>query len=349
MAKRVRVTVDAGSTYRTLPGNQGELSNEAGDLDDTIFGQNFRSTQPGIINWQINANGIYKGFAGYTAEIYQQSGSATTMTGEACSQIGATKSYQITDTAKRIMDIDTTTVVLDSASPVAAEDIESIDFLFGIVTFDSSYTVSGAVTITGAYFAKTQVAGTRSFTLTMQSEPIDNTTIPIAQANSGHRTHGYGLKTVSLELGGVYALANGFQAALVARSRLIVEINPVGDDKTLARGYFRYTREGQSGNVGALEEETITLALAVPDENDALLSPFYWRFTSDTTLNQAMQDLIGAWQDEALIGVQYLFDGTNGLEAAEAMVSDISLTGGLEAMNVFAATFMCNDAAAAVP
>lgn len=347
-AKRVRLSADNGSTWFTLPGNAGELSNEAGSLDDTIFGQNYKSSQPGLIGWSINANGFYKGFAGYVVKIMQQTGSAVVMTAEATTLVSG-KTYQITNAARRIVDIATALVVLDSAVAVSAANIESIDYLFGMVTFVSSYTPSGAITMTGAYFATTQLAGSRTFTLTQTADPIDNTTIPSAQASSGHRTHQQGLKTVALEIGGVYALSNGFRAALAARSRLIVEVNPDGNSKSIARGYFRYMQQGQSGNVGALEEETITMELAVPDEQDLLYAPFKWRHTSDTTLNQAVRIMLDAWETGASIDVQYLPDGTTGLRANDAIVSEATLTGGLEAMNTFAGVFMCNSAPTAVP
>lgn len=346
-AKRVRLSIDNGSTWRTLPGNQGSITNEAGELDDTIFGQNFKSSQPGLIGWSVNANGLYKGFAGYVCKIMQQTGSVVVITDEAMSLVSG-KTYQITNAAHRLLDMSTAVVVEDNGVAVSTANIESIDYLFGRVTFISSYTPTGPITITGGYFATVQVAGTRSFTLTMTAADVDDTTMPSAQASSGHRQRHLGLRTASLELGGVYALSNGFRAALVARSRLLVEINPDGNSKSVARGWFRYTQQGSSGNVGALEEETVTLTLAVPDENDLLLAPFYWRNTTDTTLNQALRDAIDAWQSGAEIDVQYLPDGTNGVKG-KCVISSCTLTGGLEAMNAFAIVALGNNALSAVP
>lgn len=347
-AKRVRVSDDSGATWHTLPGNTAELSNEAGDLDDTIFGQLFKSTQPGLLQSQVTANGLYKGFAGYVVDIYKQADTSSAMTDQAMNLVSG-KTYEVTDATKRIMDIGVAThFEHNSGVTINPTNIESIDYLFGRVTFISSFTPTGSVTATGAYFAKTQLAGSRTFTLTMTADAVDNTTIPSAQGNDGYRGFQQGLKTVSLEIGGVYALSNGFQAALVARERLIIEVNPDGNEKSIARGYYRYTREGQSGNVGALEEETITLALAVPDEDDLLLAPFYWRDASDTTLNVAMQKCMAAWQSGAAIGVQYLWNGTEGYQWS-AIVTSMTLTGGLEAMNAFAVTFMNNGAATSVP
>jgi hypothetical protein len=344
-AKRVRLSNDGGTTYYTLPGNTANISNEAGALDDTIFGQSYHSTQPGLVGATIAANGLYKGFAGYVAKIYQVTGSATTATGLPTTLVSG-KTYQVTDPTKRIWPVTQAVVVKDGGVDKTAF-VQSINFLFGMVTFLSTYTVTGAVTVDTAYYATTQVAGTRTFTLTMTADSVDNSTMPSVQANTGHRTFQQGLKTVSLELGGVYALSNGFRAALEARVPLIVEINPDGSGQSIARGYFTYTRQGQSGAPGALEEETVTLALSVPT-GDIVEGPFFWKHLATTTLNQAILIAEAAWESGAAIKAQYLPDGVTGV-VGSAIVTEMTLTGGLEAMNAFAVTLQITGALAPVP
>lgn len=345
MAKRVRVSNDDGTTYFTLPGNTASLTNEAGDLDDTIYGQDYHSSQPGLIGWTIGANGLYKGFAGYVAKLRQIAASSTSATALATTLVTG-KTYQITDAAKRLLDIDSAIVVYDGGTD-HTEDVASIDYLFGTVTFSDGYTPTGAITVDASYFATTQLAGSRTFTLTMTADAVDNSTMPSVQANDGHRTFQQGLKTVTLEMGGVYSSSNGFWTALKARDLLVVEINPDGSDKSVARGFFRYTRQGQSGAPGALEEETVTLSLAVPD-NPLLSGPFFWRHTSDTTLNQAILIALAAWESGDEIDAQYLPDGINGY-GGKVVVTEMTLTGGLEAMNAFAVTLQGTGELVAVP
>ena len=342
MAKLVQISDDNGSNWYTLPGNSGELSNEAGELDDTIFGQNFKSGQSNLINWSVNANAMYKGFAGYVADIYQ-TGATTAMTAEAMSLVSG-KTYRITAATKRVIDPDVAVIVLDNAVNQTA-NVLSIDYLFGTVTFKPAYTVTGPVTITASYLPKSILAKYKSFTLTQTMEPIDETDIPAAQANSGHRIFDYGLKTVSLEVSGVYAAANGFRAALVARSRVMIEINPDGSDKSVARGFFKPTSQGQSGDVGALEEETVSYTLSVPTAS-LLEVPFKWVFTS-TDLSTSVVKCINAWQAETVIDVRYLPDGVAGV-SGDCVVSDISLSGGIEAMNEFTVTLQGTGALATV-
>ena len=346
MAKRIRISADNGTTWTTLPGNSGEISNEAGTIDDTIFGQNWQSQQAGLIDWTISANGLYKGFAGYVGTVFKQ-GTSTVMTAEATTQVGSTKTWQITSTAKRNLNPAVAVSVLVSATPVPASNIESIDYLFGRVTFISSYTPGGPVTITGAYFPLATLGCFNSYTLGMTADVIDSTCMDTARANSGHRVNESGLKTVSLDVSGIYKSTNGWRQAVIDRSTLLIEINPDGAGLVVARGFFKPTSAGQSGDVGALEEETITFSLSVPDI-DLLETPFKWVFGAGHTLNKGVVDCITSWQDGTLIDAAYLPDGTTGIKG-DVVVSNVSLSSGLEDMNEFQIELTGSGALAAYP
>ncbi len=327
-AKVVQISDDDGANYYVLPGNSGEFSDESGALDDTIFGQNFKSGQPNLINWSVKANALYKGFAGYIVDI-KKSGSTTTFTAEATTLVSG-KTYKITSATKNVWDRTFTPTVYDNAVDHTA-DVESIDYLLGRVTFKSAYSITGPVTISGKYFPMTVLAKYRSYTLTQTVSPIDDTDIPTAQANNGHMTYEYGLKTVSLEVSGVYASTNGYRASLVARDELVIEINPDGAEESMCRGFFKPTNRSQSGNVGDLEEEKASFTLFVPTDLDT--PPFKWLHTS-SPLSTSVQKALGAFENETVLKVQYLPDGATGLEG-DCIISDVSLSGGLTAMNEF--------------
>jgi hypothetical protein len=348
MAKRIRVSPDTGSNWYTLPGSSGELRNEGNQIPDTIFGQNFASGLTGMINSSIVSNALYKGFAGYHCDIMKSATSGTSFTTEAMTLVSG-KTYRISDATKNMWNRGGSFTVFDNAVNHNA-DVESINYLFGEVTFASAYTVTGPVTVTGSYLAKTTVAKGRSFTLTMSQEPIQTSDFETAQANGGHHTFINGLKTVELEVGTVYAASNGWLAALEARSELIIEIAPVGNDGTesVARGIFKVTQQGQQGDVGALEEETVNFVLSVPESPANLLTPFGWSHPSNTTLSLAVRTLLDSWEDETIIDAQYLPDGTNGV-AGQIVVSECSLTGGLEVINEFSVTLQVTGALTEVP
>jgi len=336
MAKRIRVSEDAGTTWMTLPGNSGELSSEAGEIDDTIFGQNFESVQPGLIGWTVSANALYKGFAGYVATL-KRAGTSTAMTGEAMTQVGATQTWRVTAAAKNVWDRSAAFVVKAGGTPVAANNIESIDYLFGRVTFVSGYTPGGAVTVDGAYLPLQTVGCSNGFTLTQTANAIDETCMDTAKLNDGFRVFDYGLKTVSLELEGIYRSANDFLTLLTARQELIIELSPDGGGLVTARGFFRASATGQSGDVGDLEQENITFNLSVPDD-DLIPYPFHWEISSGATLNAAVVACLNAWEQSTPMEVAYLPDGATGFEGT-AIITDLSLTGGLEVMNEFTVNF----------
>lgn len=344
-AKRIRLSDDDGSTYSTLPGNSAELRNEAGEIVDTIFGQNFQSSESGLIGWTVSSNALYKGFAGYVATLKQQ-GTSTAMTDEAMSQVGSTSTYEIDDAAKNIFDRGTALTVSDDGSAVAASNIKEINYLFGTVTFIDSYTVTGAVTISGNFFPTASMCGANSFTLTQNAEGIDNTDLCKAQTNGGYREFEYGLRQVALELSGIYSAANGNLAKLTSRETYIIELNPDGSNDSVARGYFRMGSQGQSGNVGALEEEGISFVLNVPDD-ETVATPFAWSHTSTSTINAAIKMAIDAWEAGTFLKVQYLPDGSTGIEG-DTVITEISLSGGLEAMNEFSVNLQGTGATSTV-
>lgn len=345
-AKVVRVSDDGGSNWFTLPGNQAEFSQEGNNIEDTIFGQNYQSGLTGLIGWQVDANGLYKGYAGYVAKI-MKSGTTTSMTDEAMSLVSG-KTYQVTASTKRLFDRNVPLVFEHNTNVVIADaDILSVDHLFGRVTFAPSFTPTGSVIVTGSYLPLAQLGKGKSFTLTQTANAVDTTDFATAQANTGLRTFQYGLKTVELELGGIFDSSAALAALLKSRAELVVEIQPDGSGLSVARGFFRSMSRGQSGDVGELEEETISLSLSVPDQANVVV-PFKWLHASNTSLNQGVRKALDAWANETELQVQYLYDGVNGI-AGDVIVTDASLSGGLEQMNEFSFTFQGSGADAAVP
>jgi len=331
MAKRIRLSDDSGTSWNTLPGNTGELRNEAGEIVDTIFGQDFQSTQPGLIGWSITSNALYKGFAGYVATLKRQ-GATTAMTDEAMSQTTG-QEYQIDASARQIWDRSVTPTFEDNGVAVAVSNIESIDFLFGRVTFASGYVVTGPVTVTGSFFPTSDLCGANSFTLTQTAAGVDTTDMCLASGNGGFRIFDYGLKQLNLEMSGFYNGTYGYLADLRARNELIIELNPDGSNQSVARGFFRITAESESGNVGDPEEQSVTFQLSVPDE-ELLYKAFTWNHAVTSTLNEAVKIALTAWEESTVIDAQYLGNGTSG-EEGNVIVTEITLAGGLEVMNEF--------------
>ena len=342
-AKEIQVSIDGGTTWFLLPGGTGEWNDESEQITDTIFGQTFSSTQPGLITWTSNANALYKGFAGYVASL-KQAGDPLIMTAESTTLVSG-KTYQIDDVARRVIDW-TQTVVVDTngGTPVAAADIESVDHMFGTVTFVPSFTVVGDVEFDAFYLPLTEIGKASSFTLTQTAETIDETDFETANSNSGYRVFNPGLRTVALELGGFYDSAEANWDVLEARSDIVIEINPDGSDLSSARGVFKLVTRNQSGDVGALEEESRTFNLSVPISDPAdgplLTTVFSWEHDALTTLAQSIQNIVTFWLSQTNIRVRYLPDGLPAIGFdGTAVITDVSLSSGLDAMNEFTANF----------
>jgi hypothetical protein len=345
-AKSIQISSD-DITYYTLPGNSGEVSREGATIDDTIFGQTWKSGMTGILGWAISANAIYKGYPGYITKMKKQ-GTSTAMTAEAAALVSG-KTYQITNTAKRIINRAVAVTVFDNAVDHTA-DVISIDFLFGKVTFASGYTVTGAVTITGEYFPTLDLAKGMSYNLTQTANAIRTTDFPTAQANDGYNTHIPGLRTVTLEVPAVFSAADAWEAILAARDDIIVEINPDGISKSFCRGYFKLLTDRRSGNVGELEEENLSFSLNVPIQASGpiLELPFSWAHAVDSPIPTAIRKCLDAYIAEQTVYVKYLPDGVNGFKGT-AVVTNMSLSGGMETANTFAVGLTGNGAMTAVP
>ena len=338
--KSVDVSDDSGATWHTLPGGSGEWNDEGDQINDTIFGQSFKSTQPGLIRWTANANALYKGFAGYAA-VVKKTGIATAMTGEAMSLVSG-KTYQVTSAAKRLIDWTRAYTVYDNASPVAAANIEEVNFLFGRVTFISGYTPAGSITLDGYYLPLAEVARANSFTLTQTADSIDKSDYERSHANNGYRVFDQGLKTVSLELGGFYDQTSGFYALLESREDFVIEINPDGSGLSVARGIFKMVNRAQSGDVGALEEETRRFELSIPSDVPVV---FNWLHDDSTTLHESIQIMLEAWLAGTKPWIRYLPDGTDNQGFyGSCVITDLTLKNSLDGMNDFTVNVMGADA-----
>lgn len=344
-AKKIQISSDGGSTWLDLPGSTGSFSSEAEEIDDTILGQTFKSNDVGMQGWNVSSDGIFKGFSGYLAEL-KQVGTPTTMTAEAMTLLSG-DTFEIGDAAKAIWDRSSGIVIDDDATPVADADILSIDYLFGRVTFVSGYT-PGTITVDGDYYPTAAAGCSNSYNLTMNAESIDTSCFNTAQANDGTRTFDSGLRTVSLELTGIYDASEAFKTILTNREEIIIEIDPAGDGSSIARGFFKLTTAGQSGAVGALEEETLNFTLSVPYETPSVTTPFGWDHAAGTTLAPSIQAVLNAWENELnTYEVRYLPTGAAGASPLDGIegafvATDVSLSGGLSNMNTFTMELMGN-------
>lgn len=329
MSKVISISPDDIAAYDTLPGSTGSMTRNGASVSDTIFGQSFQSTQPTLLDWGLQANSYYKGYAGYKATV-KKTGTPTATTGEAFSLVSG-KTYQIDDTTRQLWDRTATVTVYDNAVAVADADIESIDYLFGKVAFAAGYTVTGPITADVSYFTTSDIGGAMNFDLTQTAETKAKTDYANAKTNNGYRSFDPGLRTVALSLSGFYDGTNGLMALLEGRSEVIVEIDPVGTGKSICRGFFKLTSDSLSGDVGATEEDSVEFTLTVPEN---VATPFAWEHAADTDIPAAIKTALDAWEAQTKPYMQYLPDGLTGWKG-QGVITSASLSGDLEGINEF--------------
>jgi hypothetical protein len=336
-AKLVRISNDGGATYFSVPGPGAELAIESATLNDTILGQSYTSEFPGLQSWSVSSSGYYKGLAGYVADI-KKAGTPTAVTAEAFTLVSG-KTYQISNSAKEVWDATVVPVVKDGTTTVVSSNIASYDYLFGIVTLASSYSVTSNITANLTYLPMAVFGKGQSFTLTQQADALDQTTYITAQADGGYMTNAPGLRTVSLDIDGIYDVSADNIAQLQARSQYVIEINPDGNGKSVARGFFYLLSVNESGDVGANEVESLSFNLSVPSSD---YIPFGWQHETDTTLPDAIEIALTAWEDEDILDIQYLPNGVGGAGGQEGsvVVTDLTLSSSVDGLNEFTMNFV---------
>lgn len=189
--------------------------------------------------------------------VVKATGTSTTMTTEACSNVSG-QVYQVTSASKRIIDPTSALTVYDDGVEVAAADIESIDFLFGKITFDGAYTVNGAVTVTGKYLPLSTIAQAREFSFTDGNDLPDCTVFQ-------DTTHKYtqALQSLSMTLGLLEVVGTvydggtrSFRSVLANGEVVVVEID-IGGSGTL----FRSMAIAENVSAGATVSDLVTESL----------------------------------------------------------------------------------------
>lgn len=185
----------------------------------------------------------------------KQTGIAVALSGEATTSLGGDV-YQVTDTAKRILDPDTVITVYDGVTPIADTAV-TVDYLFGKVSLAS--TPAGAVTIDGAYLPTFAVAEARGFELSFSAPALDST---LMAASTTARTRTAGLKDLTGSISGLDPLTTDLDTGVVphddflAGTRRVIEVTfPTSGQ--IFRAFVRFAGVDESANYDGLLEATL--------------------------------------------------------------------------------------------
>jgi len=306
-----------------LPANTASLSRSANMIDNSNFltsADGFSSRIVGLADWGVEAQGHLGNVQGYNA-VLKTSGTATTLTTEATTKVSG-KIYQITDATKRVLDPDTAVVVSDGDGALEAGKIESIDYLFGIITLASNFTPNGSVTVSGKYLPMTVVAQTNGgFSLEMTGNVLDATDRATAQSNGGYKVNKIGLIDVSAQISRLDDLAMTYADLLLARTPFILELT-LANGALMMRGWFVLGAANAEGEVSGLEMENLEFALYGKTDIN-------FGFVATAALNDGIEALITKFFARTAAAVTYLPDGTNG-QGGDAYVSSMSISGDMD-------------------
>lgn len=184
---------------------------------------------------------------------------------DAATTLVSGKVFKISDFSKSCFDLNTAVIVYDDGVPLSAEEISSIDYLFGIVELVADPV--GDVTIDGAYVPLAFAAGAKEYELSIQGDLLDDTDFEETSGNGGFMTRCYGLLDVSASIGRNDKLEGFYKDLKTNRKSIMLEIRP-GLSTTYARGWFVVESVSTSGDVGSLETESVAFSLAGKDERN---------------------------------------------------------------------------------
>lgn len=153
---------------------------------------------------------------GYNASIKVQS-AGVAMTDEATST-SDDQTYQITDSAKRILDLNTVIVVKDDGV-ITTENYE-ISYLDGTITFDTADVARGPITITGSYLTPATVGTAKSYSFSGTADIYDTTDF----SSTGSRKFQAGLVSGTVSLGRFHVSDDVFIDDLLAGEIVIIEL-----------------------------------------------------------------------------------------------------------------------------
>lgn len=334
MSKRIRLSSD-NITYYTLPTPEGDLNRTINTVDASTLGQTFADEFPTIIDWEMSSQGLVKGAAAYCGRILK-SGISTAIVGAPLTLVSG-QEYQITAAANQILDYQVTPVIYDDGVDVTSQ-VQTFNYLVGKIVFLGTYTVVGAITADVNYLPTATFGKTLSFSLTQSVNVVDDSSYQEVCSNGGFRVNKQGIRTVALSFDGIYDAANDFNTLINSRDTFIVELDPQGDGKSVARGYFRVTDLNQGGAVGDNESESVEFSLSVPSPD---FIPFTWQHAIDSTLDPAVRIALDAFESESDVFVQYLPDGTTGSDGkgGSTVVTDVTLESSIEDINRFSLAF----------
>lgn len=305
-----------------IPAKNASLNLEGDQIDITNYitaGDNgIKNYLVGLLDAGIESDGNLSSVQGYLMEL-KKSGSTTALTDEPMSVVTG-KTYQVTDAAKRLFDPNVALVFEDNGTPVNVSNIESINYLFGRVTFTSGYSVTGPITVaSGSYLPLATVAqNTGAFEIALTADVLDATTRPDAQGNGGLKVNKVGLIDSSASAERLDDLQRVYKDLLIARTPFVIESKLAGG-ALITRGWYTLRTVNGEGAVDGLEMENMEFAPYGPAAGEA------FSYLATGSFNAGLLAALDAFFARDTVEVKYLIDSENG-HAINCYVSQLTIS-----------------------
>lgn len=200
------------------------------------------------------------GIAAYTTRL-RVSGTPTAMTGEAMTAVDSSTSsthWEIDAAAKSVWDRDSTPTFTGGGGAIPQSEIAHINYLYGRVKFHNP---QSGVSVSGSYLPMADAAGAHNYTLTLESDALDDTDF----SSTGFRSRQIGIHTASVSVTRWDSVDRTIADALLDTTKqpvMVVEIQPGGPPNPSARMFVVPTSDSRSGDVGSLESVDTSFELS---------------------------------------------------------------------------------------
>ena len=193
------------------------------------------------------------------------SASATNSTNEASDLAAGGLLLSINSTAKRHLDRTSTAPAIFVSGATGSDisaDIESINYVQGVVTFTTPHSTSTVITMDVDYLTSSYLAGGRNWSIDIDSNILDVTAFSTTATDPKWRTYLAGLNGATISIGHLHqanSTANIFWDSLNAESsNLLVELVP-DDAGDRYEAFCRVSRFSPSVAIDGVADEGVTL------------------------------------------------------------------------------------------
>lgn len=197
------------------------------------------------------------GIAGYKAQL-KLGGVPTIFTDIALTQL-KDLIFRITDPIKRVISADYPLVVEDNSNVIVPwERVNYLEGVFHIIDF-ASYDLPFKVT--GRYIPLEYIGGSKEYSLEIAGDVLDATAFhDQSDLSAGYRQRVNGIHDISVSFSRWQNFSNAFIYAKQNQTPIFVSVNP-GGSNLFAKGWFQIETDSLSGDIGSLEEESVSLVL----------------------------------------------------------------------------------------